>query len=160
MRNEDQGQPGFLRSRIFTLRLRGASKTFHFPRALLLLPLGDAAMWLANIASIALLVAVRVWIVPAVAAQGFHSQAGWLAFIGIALGLVVGSRRIRFFTRTDPRADRSEYTNSTAVYLVPLLTIIATTMITGPFSSGFDRFDLLRVLVAAVAAGISGATGN
>ena len=74
-------------------------QTFRFPRALLFLPLGVAAMWLANVARIALLVAVGVWISPTVAVQGFHSQAGWLAFNGISLGLVLASRRIRFFTQ-------------------------------------------------------------
>ena len=43
---------------------------------------------------IALLVGVGVWISPKVAVQGFHSQAGWLAFNGIALGLVLASRHI------------------------------------------------------------------
>lgn len=126
-------------------------KTYRFPHALLLLPLGVAAMWLANIARIALLVGVGVWISPKVAVQGFHSQAGWLAFNGIALGLVLASRRIRFFTRSDPRAEEAEYTNPTAAYLAPLLAILATTMITAAFTDGFDGFYPLRVLAAAVA---------
>jgi exosortase E/protease (VPEID-CTERM system) len=124
-------------------------RTYRFPRALLLLPLGIAAMWLANVARIALLVAVGVWISPQVAVQGFHSQAGWLAFNGISLGLVLASRRIRLFTQTDPRDEEAESVNPTAAYLVPLLVIIATTMITGAFTDRFDRFYPLRVLTGA-----------
>ena len=124
-------------------------RTYHFPRALLLLPLGIAAMWLANVARIALLVAVGIWISPAVAVHGFHSQAGWLAFNGISLGLVLASRRIRFFAQTDPRDEEAESVNLTAAYLVPLLAIIATTMITGAFTDGFDRFYSFRVLAGA-----------
>ena len=126
-------------------------RTYRLPRALLLLPLGVVAMWLANVVRIALLIAVGVQISPTVAVQGFHSQAGWLAFNGIALGLVLASRRIGFFIRSDPGAEEGEYTNPTAAYLVPMLAILATTMITGAFSSDFDWFYPLRI-VAAVAA--------
>ena len=126
-------------------------RTYRLPRALLLLPLGVVAMWLANVVHIALLIAVGVQISPTVAVQGFHSQAGWLAFNGIALGLVLASRRIGFFIRSDPGAEEGEYTNPTAAYLVPMLAILATTMITGAFSSDFDWFYPLRI-VAAVAA--------
>jgi len=108
-------------------------------------------MWLANVARIALLVAVGVWVSPTVAVQGFHSQAGWLAFNGISLGLVLASRRIRFFTRSDLGPDEAESTNPTAAYVIPLLAILATTMITGAFTAGFDRFYPLRVLAAAAA---------
>jgi exosortase E/protease (VPEID-CTERM system) len=124
-------------------------RTYRFPRALLLLPLGVAAMWLANVVRIALLMAVADRISQKVAVQGFHSQAGWLAFNGISLGLVLASRRIRFFTRSDPHADDVESANPTAAYLVPLLAIIATMMITGAFTDGFDRFYALRVLAGA-----------
>jgi exosortase E/protease (VPEID-CTERM system) len=126
-------------------------RAYRFPHALLLLPLGVAALWLANVARIALLIAVGVWISPSVAVQGFHSQAGWLAFNGIALVLVLASRRIGFFTRPDPSADEAEYANPTAAYLVPVLAVIAATMITGAFSSGFDLFYPLRVLAAGAA---------
>jgi exosortase E/protease (VPEID-CTERM system) len=126
-------------------------RSYRFPHALLLLPLGVAAMWLANVARIALLITVGTLISPAVAVQGFHSQAGWLAFNGIALGLVLASRRIRFFTQPDPGAGEFESTNPTAAYLVPLLTLIAATMFTGAFSSGFDKFYPFRVLATAAA---------
>jgi len=42
---------------------------------------------------------------PDVAQYGFHSQAGWIAFIAVACALVFFSRRIRWFNR-DPRIDR------------------------------------------------------
>ena len=126
-------------------------RSYRFPHALLLLPLGVAAIWLANVLRISLLVAVGVRISPAVAAGGFHSQAGWLAFNLISLGLVLASRRVRFFARSDPDADKAEFNNPTAAYLVPLLASLATTMVTGAFSSGFDRFYPFRVLTVAAA---------
>ena len=110
-------------------------------------------MWLANVLRIVLLVAMGTWGYRAMAENGFHTHAGWLAFNLVSLGLVVSSRRLRFFAAADPRVDSAaaEYSNPTAAYLVPLLTLIATTMITGVFTSGFDRLYPFRVLAAAAA---------
>ncbi len=124
-------------------------RDLRFPRAFLLLPIGTALIWLANAFRIAALVALGVWISPDVTLGGFHSLAGWLIFNGIALGIVIASRRMRFFSRPHLLVDGTEYTNPTPAYLVPLLAIIATTMITGAFSSGFDTLYPLRVLTAA-----------
>jgi hypothetical protein len=116
-----------------------------------LLPLGAAAMWAANVSRFALLVGVGIWISPTLAVQGFHSQVGWLAINGIALRLVLASRRVRFFIRSDPSAEEAESTNPTAAYLVPVLAVVAATMITGAFTARFDQFYPLRVLAAAAA---------
>ena len=72
-------------------------RTLRFPQALWLLPVGTVVIWLANVARIVALVAVGAWVSPAVALGGFHSQAGWLAFNAVALGLVAVSRRARVF---------------------------------------------------------------
>jgi exosortase E/protease (VPEID-CTERM system) len=125
-------------------------KDYRFPQALLLFPLGAALIWLANAVRIASLVAVGTLGSPEVAANGFHSQAGWLLFNGVALGLAVLTRRVRFFTAGGaPPAARA--VKPAAPYLLPLLTLVAITMLTGAFSSGFDRLYPVRVLgVAAV----------
>jgi exosortase/archaeosortase family protein len=67
----------------------------RFPQAFLLLPLGTALIWLANAVRIAALIALGSWGWPAVALGGFHSQAGWLAFNAVALGLVALTRQSR-----------------------------------------------------------------
>ena len=85
------------------------------------------------------------------AVGGFHSQAGWLAFNGIALGLVVLSRRVPLFSRVEPRRrdEPAPAANPTAAYVGPLLAIALTTMITGAVSEGgFDRLYAARVLAA------------
>jgi exosortase E/protease (VPEID-CTERM system) len=119
----------------------------RFPQALLLVPLGAVAVYLLNAVRIAALVLVGSHLSREVAAGGFHSQAGWIAFNGVALGAALLSRRLRFFS-TDAVAPRE--INPTAVYLTPLLALLATSMLTGAFSSGFDRLYPLRV-VAVVA---------
>jgi exosortase E/protease (VPEID-CTERM system) len=112
----------------------------RFPRSLLLLPIGAAAMWLANALRITALVAVGAWVSPSVALGGFHAQA---------LGLVAVAPRARFF-----RAGPSAAVGSpppTAAYLVPLLVLVATAMLTGALCDGFDRLYPARVLAALAA---------
>jgi exosortase/archaeosortase family protein len=76
-----------------------ARHDYRFPRSLLLLPLGAAAMWLANAVRIALLVSLGTSVSPDVAERGFHSHAGWLALISVGLGFILTTRRMWLFTR-------------------------------------------------------------
>ena len=71
---------------------------------------------------------------------GFHSQAGWLAFLGVSLGLVAASRRSAFFDARarDDSAEGTRWSNPTAAYLAPMLAVVATSMATASLSSGFD----------------------
>ncbi len=59
-----------------------------FPTAFWLAPAGLLAMWITNVFRIAALVVVGTSISPAIAVQGFHSQAGWIAFTAVALILI------------------------------------------------------------------------
>ena len=120
-------------------------RTLRFPQALWLLPVGTVVIWLANVARIVALVAVGTWVSPAVALGGFHSQAGWLAFNAVALGLVAVSRRARLFAAdagAAAAAAAAPAANPTAAYLVPLLALVAAVMVTAALSAG-DGFDAL-----------------
>ena len=124
-------------------------RELRFPQAFLLVPLGMALSWAFNVLRIAALVIAGDQGWTAVATGGFHSQAGWLAFNGIALGLVVLSRRMPFFSRiVEPSRDLpAAPANPTAAYVAPLLAIALATMITGALSEGgFDRLYAVRVL--------------
>jgi exosortase E/protease (VPEID-CTERM system) len=125
-------------------------RDLRFPQALLLLPLGTAFVWLANAIRIAALVAVGVWVSPTVALDGFHSNAGWLAFNLVGLGMIAASRRLRWFAATDPSPVVIGGSNPDAAFLAPAVATLATAMITGAFSRGFDGLYPLRVIVAAV----------
>jgi exosortase E/protease (VPEID-CTERM system) len=126
-------------------------RELRFPHALLLLPIGTLVIWAANIARIAMLVLLGSWGHREVALGGFHSQAGWLAFNAVGLGLIAASRKLALFTRTDRAAAAAapDAVEPTLAYLGPLLAIVATAMVTGAFSDGqFDRLYPARVLVA------------
>jgi exosortase/archaeosortase family protein len=57
-------------------------RELRFPQAFLLLSVGAALMWLANVGRITGLILVGTWISPAVALSGFHSRLGWFLFGG------------------------------------------------------------------------------
>jgi len=73
----------------------------RFPQSLLLFPVGLALIWLANVLRITALILVGIYISPDIAVDGFHSTAGWLAFLTVGLGTIWTASRMRFFTR-DP----------------------------------------------------------
>ena len=77
-------------------------RDLRFPQAFLLLPIGTALIWVSNAARIAALVAVGTEVSPDVAAKGFHSQAGWLVFVAVGLGLVAASHYWSLFRRNRP----------------------------------------------------------
>jgi exosortase E/protease (VPEID-CTERM system) len=118
----------------------------RWPWALLILPIGTVLVWTANAVRITALVALGVWISPDVALGGFHSVAGVLIFNCITLGLVAVTQRSQFLARPSaPSAGR----NPAASYLVPLLTLVAATMIGAALSNVFDAFYPLRVVAVA-----------
>ena len=61
-------------------------REFRFPQAFLLLPVGAAAIWVLNCARIIALILIGDAGAPAVAAGGFHSEAGWISFVALAAG--------------------------------------------------------------------------
>lgn len=126
-------------------------RSLRFPHALLLLPLGTAAVWMGNALRITALIAMGIRGAHNIAQGGFHSQAGWLVFNAVALGMVLLTRRLRFFRAGD--ADAASDANPTAPYLVPFLALVASTMVTAALSNGFDALYPVRVLVVAAALG-------
>ncbi len=73
-------------------------REFRFPRALLLAPASVAILFLLNAFRIAALILIGNAGAPGIALGGFHSQAGWIAFNGVAIGLMVLSRRVQWIT--------------------------------------------------------------
>ncbi len=122
-------------------------RELRFPAAFLLLPAGAFAMWLMNSARIAALIIIGNWD-PGIGFKGFHSVAGWMFFNLVACGLILASRRLDLFSNA---ASVATGPNPAAPYLVPLLAVIATSMLTVAFSSGFETLYPLRVIAAALA---------
>jgi exosortase E/protease (VPEID-CTERM system) len=123
-------------------------RELRFPAALFLLPIGIVGVWLLNSVRIAALILIGD--ANAVAAvKGFHSVAGWLFFNLTACGLIWASSRSGFFSKTN--AVTAGRPSAAAPYLMPLIVIIATSMVSRALSDGFDILYPTRVLAAGVA---------
>lgn len=122
-------------------------RQWRFPQALLLIPAAVAIVWVANAARIAGLLLIGNAGAEKIAAGGFHSQAGWIAFNVIAIGTCVLAKRIPALV-VDPVSDAGT-ANPTAPYLMPFLAILAAAMISRAASSNFEWLYPLRVVAAA-----------
>jgi exosortase E/protease (VPEID-CTERM system) len=124
-------------------------KTLRFPQAFSLIPLAIAAAWLTNIVRIAALALIGAHWSPAIAAGGFHSKAGWLAFCGLALGVVLLGQRAYAQPRTAADAE-IELHNPTAVYCLPLVALLSVGMLTTSLSATLDLAYAARIMVAVL----------
>ncbi len=147
----------------------------RWPRALLLLPIAIVGTWLLNAVRLTALIVIGTWVSADVALGGFHSKAGWVFFTAMALGTILVVRRSPYFYRVseaerpqggtaeasqlvdedhpstvpDTRRGASEF-GADAAYLVPLLAVVAVSLVTGLLTADFDYFYPLRVIVAVV----------
>jgi exosortase E/protease (VPEID-CTERM system) len=126
-------------------------RQLRFPNALLLVPLGVAIAFVANVFRIVALIAIGSRWSPSLAIGGFHSKAGWVLFCAAALALMILSRRRRFFSRAVPSAEELVGTwHPTAAYLAPFLSGIAVQLVAGLFSieaATIYPIELLAVLI-------------
>ena len=126
-------------------------RQWRFPNALALIPIGVAAVWILNAARISALILIGNAGAERIALGGFHSQAGWIAFSLVALGVCAAARRVAWFNiQTAPAAPAvlDAAPNPVAVYLVPFLAILAAGLIASAASAGFEWLYGLRVLAA------------
>jgi len=119
----------------------------RFPRALLLIPAGITILWAFNVFRIAALFLIGNAGAPNVAFGGFHSQAGWIAFNVVALGVSLAAQRVPWFRRTTAESVSSY--NPSAAYLMPFAAILAAGMISRAASGTFEWLYPLRVFAAA-----------
>ena len=127
-------------------------RRLRFPQAFILLPCGILVIWLVNGLRIASLIMFGTHVSPQIALGGFHSHMGWLGFIAVALGLVWVTQQMPFFAVAESASKaKPRGPNPTSAYLAPLMALLAVTMVTGVFSSGFDWLYPARVLGTAAA---------
>jgi exosortase E/protease (VPEID-CTERM system) len=119
-------------------------------RCLLLLGGGLVALYFLNVLRIATLVLIGHHGAVNIAKAGFHSQAGWIAFSSVALGLTFVARHLA--ERPLRRAAAGDQLhNPAAPLLVPFLAAVAAGMVAGALSGGFEWLYALRVIAAGFA---------
>ena len=126
---------------------------FRFPRALMLLPAGVVVAFALNVFRIAALMLIGSIGGQAVAAGGFHSQAGWIAFNAAAFGFAIVARRVRWLRvhATGLVEDVQAPANPVAPFLVPFLAILAAGIVATAMSGGFEWLYPLRFIACCSA---------
>jgi exosortase E/protease (VPEID-CTERM system) len=120
-------------------------RQWRFPQALLLIPAGVVVIFIANAARIAALLLIGNAGAPGIAEGGFHSQAGWMAFNAVAIGICVLARKIPALAH---RERVVETTNPTIPYLLPFLAILGAAMVSRSMSADFEWLYSLRIVAA------------
>lgn len=122
-------------------------KELRFPAVLLLFPIGIVVIWTFNVIRIATLVGIGSSFSPKIALAGFHSNAGWIAFILVSLGLIMVMHRVPFFIRKDHQTNISKDSAKMAnALLIPVIVLLGCTLLTSAFSAGFDWLYPIKVL--------------
>jgi exosortase E/protease (VPEID-CTERM system) len=126
----------------------------RFPHAFILFPIGLGTIWLLNAVRIAALISIGAHVSPAVALRGFHSQAGWITFLLVTIGMMALAHRSAFIRAGQPRA-RTSVTATTSDrvivgYLAPFIALMLASVIIQA-SAPYDRA-LYVLKVAAVGA--------
>ena len=136
----------FLAIFLYTMRAN-----LRFPVAFMLLPIGVSAIFLLNIVRIVVLVCIGAYISPDIAVEGFHSHAGWVAFLAVTVGIMwIASNsptfsKIAETTRPDTAVSQSD---PIIIYLAPFMALLTANILSSlavPYGHVF--YPLVPVLI-------------
>ncbi len=137
---------------IFTiLSLWLSRREYRFPAALTLIPAAMALTFALNSVRIAALILIGDRGFPDVAIGGFHSQAGWIAFSGVALGISLAAPRIRWLQATQLESQPQSHQrlpNPVVPFVLPFAAILAAGMLSLAAAAGFEWLYPLRFFAA------------
>lgn len=124
-----------------------------FPNSYLIIPIGIAAIWTLNNVRIAALVSLGAHVSPEIAITGFHSQAGWMMFLIVTIGIMLATHRISYFHNRDAviaDAPPSPAFIAAIALLGPFLAMTAAGIVTAAFSAEDGGYWLYAVRVGAI----------
>ena len=144
---------------VLSLYLYVFRRELRFPQALFLLPIGIAAIWLLNAVRIAALVSFGAHFSPQVAVGGFHSQAGWIAFLIVSVGVMILGQQVGFFRKdaiaAGPAAraphGRATSEGDALAWLAPFMALMTASIIASAFAPNDQWLYGLRVIFVAAA---------
>ncbi len=128
----------------------------RFPNAYLVLPLGIATIWILNSVRIAALISLGAHVSPEIASTGFHSQAGWMMFLIVTIGIMLATHRIGFFHNENAQisnAPPAPAFREAMFLLVPFLAMTAAGIIAAAFTADGYWLYSLRVIAIGAALG-------
>ena len=123
----------------------------RFPHAFFLFPIGVTAIFLLNSLRIAILIAIGSSWSPEIAVGGFHSNAGWIAFVFISVGLVLICQHLAFFKKEFTDNIKPTLVNNTGAtfLLLPFIVLLAFLLFSSLFIIKFDWLYPLRIIGTA-----------
>ncbi len=129
-------------------------RELKFPNVLVLFPIAIAAVWTLNALRIAMLLSIGRHISPAIALNGFHSQAGWIGFLAVAIGLMMASSRMTFFSvhaASAPRPVANPNDRLLLALLVPFMALMATSTLASLFAPHDEWLYVLKAAAVGTA---------
>ena len=135
-------------------------RQLRFPHALALIPIGILAVWILNLLRIAALVSIGRHFSADLAVNGFHSQAGWIGFLLVAVGAMAVSQKIPFFSvqplvpnpERDARLRRTPGAQASLQFLAPFIALMVASILASAFAP-HDQW-LYAVKVVAISAAL------
>ncbi len=124
---------GFVSIYLWTFR-----KELRFPAALILYPVGLFSIWLLNSVRIAVLSLIGATLSSQIAAQGFHSQAGWISFLLVSVGLMALSHRLGLLSTAAAAQAPAGRRAAAEVYLLPFIALMAGSIVVAMLAP-YDR---------------------
>ncbi len=128
-------------------------RDLRFPNALLLFPIAIAAVWLLNALRISLLISIGRHLSPEIAVNGFHSQAGWIGFLAVGIGITAVSSRMAFFSLRAASAPQTADPNERLLLalLVPFMALMATSILASLFAPHDEWLYVVKVVAVGAA---------
>ncbi len=131
----------------------------RFPHCLALIPIACLFSIVLNVLRIATLIVIGIEYSPKLAVEGFHSVAGWLAAVGVALIIIFVFSSWRWIQTTNDESTSKqtkpgESLNDSGLaiaILVPFAVFIGLTLFGRIFSSGFDYFYPVKISLTTLA---------
>lgn len=127
-----------------------------FPQAFLLLPIAAVLALLFNFVRVAALIAIGASISPEIAVEGFHSVAGWISSVLIAMLIIfVFSSWTKLQSTSgevyEPTTEDIRESGLATAILIPFIFFMAASLVAGIFKEDFDYLYPIKLVVAFVA---------
>jgi exosortase E/protease (VPEID-CTERM system) len=134
-------------------------RDLRFPRVWLLLPIGLLLSWIFNIIRIAALIVIGEEMSPDLAANGFHSHAGWLMFTILSISLAITAHLSPWFRKdkagaaVETASAKSElppfFEDINVVQILPFIVFMATGLLVSTFAELPGLYYPLRLIAMA-----------
>lgn len=121
-------------------------RQLHWPWAALLVPVAVVLAYVSNLLRLLALIVIGTEISPSIALRGFHSQAGWISFTLVGLGLIGLMEWLHRPAR--PSVPQEVTPTPTLAYVAPMIALIFSTMLVQAASGRFAYAYPLKVLPA------------